>query len=116
MTVLLFCLNTYENHWFWKIKNWKTMNVLLFYLKTYENLKFWEVEEQHAGVLDTSGPAKLCWHMVWWLQDSSRVSKPVVVQVLSHQGQQTFDGAHGIQSQFWGGGQNGILDPRADSK
>ena len=54
-----------------------------------ENHWFWEVEEHHAGVLDTSGPAKLCWHMVLWLQDRSRASKPVLVQVLGHQGHQT---------------------------
>ena len=89
MTVLLFSLKTYENLWFWEIEEWKIMTVLLFWLKTYENPRFWEVEEQHAGVLDTSGPAKLCWHMVLWLQDRSRASKLVLMQVLGHQGEQT---------------------------
>ena len=89
MIVLLCCLKTYENHWFWEIDDWKTMTVLLFCLKTFENHWFWDVEEHHAGVLDTSGPAKLCWHMVLWLQDRSRASKPVVLQALRQQGQQT---------------------------
>ena len=92
--VLSCCLKTYENHCVWEIEEWKTMTVLLFCLKTYENHWFWEVEEHHAGVLDTSGPAKLCWHMVLWLQDSSRASKPVLVQVLWHHGQQICAGAY----------------------
>ena len=40
--------------------------------------------------------------MVWWLQDSSRASKAVLVQVLWHQGQQTYVGAHGIQRRSFG--------------
>ena len=116
MTVLFFCLKTYENHRFWKIEDWKTVTVLLFCLKTYECHWFWEVEEHHAGVLDTSGPAKLCWHMVLWLQDSSRASKAVLMQVLWHQGQQTYVGAHGIQRRFLGDAKKKILDPRANSK
>ena len=84
ITVLLFCLKTNENHLFWEIEEWKTMTVLLFCLKTYENRGFWDVEEHHAGVLDTSGPAKLCWHMVLWLQDSSRASKPMLVHAKEH--------------------------------
>ena len=76
MTVLLFCLKTYENHWFWEIAEWKTMTVLLFELKTYENLGFWEVEEHHAEVLDTSGQAKLCWYRYC----GTRASKPVLAR------------------------------------
>ena len=57
MTVLLLCLKTYENHWFWEVEEWKTVTVLLFQLKTYENHWFWEVEEQHSQVLDTPGLA-----------------------------------------------------------
>ena len=75
-----------------------------FFLKTYENFWFWDVEEHHAGVLDTSGPAKLCWHMVRWLQDSSRASKPAPAQVMWHEGQQTCGGAHGIQRRSFGEG------------
>ena len=45
MTVLLFCLKTYECPWFWEIEEWKTMTVLLFCLKTYENQRFWEIED-----------------------------------------------------------------------
>ena len=86
MTVLLFYLKTYENHVIFKIEEWKKMTVLFFCLNTYENHWFWKIEEleHHAGVLDTSGPAKLCWHIVRWLQDRSRASKPVLVQVLEH--------------------------------
>ena len=61
MTVLLFCLKTYENHWFWEIEEWKTMTVLLLCLKTYENLLFWKVDEHHAEVLDSPEPPNLCW-------------------------------------------------------
>ena len=92
MTVLFFCLKTYENHW------------------------FWEVEEHHAGVLDTSGPPKLGCNMVLWVQDNSRANKAVLAQVLWHQGQQTYAGAHKKQTCFLGGGKNEILDPGADSK
>ena len=35
---------------------------------------------------------------------ASRASKPVLVQVLWHQGQQTCAGAHGIQRRFFGEG------------
>ena len=82
MTVLLLCLKAYENLTPWEIEELKALTVLFFCLKTYENLRFWEVEEHHAEVLDTSGPAKLCWHMVRWLQDSSRAGKPVSVVVV----------------------------------
>ena len=71
----------------------KKLDCIVLCVETYENLRFWEIEEHHAGVLDTSGPAKLCWHMVRWLQDRSRASKPVLAQVLEQQGQQTCAGA-----------------------
>ena len=116
MTALLFCLKTYENHRFWEVEEWKTMTVLFFCLKTYENHRFWEVEEHHAGVLDTSGPTKLCWQMVLWLQDRSRASKPVLVQVLGHQGHQTLCWCiENPKPHFWRS-KKYELDPRGHSK
>ena len=32
------CLKTCENHRFWEIEEWKTITVLLFCLQTYDNL------------------------------------------------------------------------------
>ena len=58
-------------------------------------LEFWTHQDQQS----CAG-----WHMVRWLQDSSRASKLVLVQVLGHQGQQTRGGAHKIQSNIFGGG------------
>ena len=102
LTVLLLFLKTIENVRFWEVEEANSLTVLILCLKTYENFRFWEVEEHHAEVLDTSGPAKLCWHMVRWLQDGCRASKPMMGQVLRYQGQQTCVGVHGIQRRFFG--------------
>ena len=101
MTVLLFCMKTYENLRFWKVEVWKTMTVLLFYLKTNENIWFWKVEEHHAQVLDTPGLANLCWHQVRSLQGSFRASEPELIQVRWHQDQQTCVGAYKRQCIFF---------------
>ena len=42
---------------------------------------------------------------------ASRASKPLLVQVAWHQGQQTCVGAHGIQSRFFGDAKIGLWIP-----
>ena len=94
MTVLRLCLKSYENLWFWEVEEWETMTVLLLSLKTYEDPVFWEVEEHNAQVLDSPGLATMCWHKVGRLQGGCRASKPVLVKVRWHQGQETCAGAY----------------------
>ena len=100
-----FWLKTNENLWFWEVEEWKMlMTVLLFCSKPNEKNRFWEVEEHHAQVLDTPGLANLWWRQVRWLQSGSRASKPVLVQLRRHQGQQTRAGAYKRQSHLFGEG------------
>ena len=95
MTVLLCCFTIYENHLFWEIDEWKTMTVCLCCLNTDENHKFWEVEEHRRFDVSTAalGSANL-----WWCRHGgTRASKPVLVHT------------NGNVSLFWW--QNKILGP-----